>query len=325
MKTLKTYIEKINDPIRQQMLNYLAIEIELDRNIFENFDLSNKCMYDGQYDLALFVCKKIMSKETPYLCFYENELSDFKNIFFQKLEIMFDSSKDHYDSKVKYDEDTKKFKELKIFLNFKEHSYSNLKQNMKTIIHELDHAYRDWESYINDEEFHLYDFAKPGTRYYKSAKWDNDFKNDYAKKLVYHLEEIEQSAYLSEIYNDIKDLKFKDYKQLVDLAEQHSEAYQLYNMLLVSFSELVKNKNFANITLDDFCKQYNEINDTNFSNKEIVQEVTNKLSDYVSLMNKLLLNIYNEKIKLNESFCIIHRPNNEFNKFLSFMLKNNKN
>ena len=41
---------------------------------------------------------------------------------------MFDSSKDHYDSKVKYDEDTKKFKELKIFLNFKEHSYSNLKQ-----------------------------------------------------------------------------------------------------------------------------------------------------------------------------------------------------
>lgn len=325
MKTLKTYIEKINDPIRQQMLNYLAIEIELDRNIFENFDLSNKCMYDGQYDLALFVCKKIMSKETPYLCFYENELSDFKNIFFQKLEIMFDSSKDHYDSKVKYDEDTKKFKELKIFLNFKEHSYSNLKQNMKTIIHELDHAYRDWESYINDEEFHLYDFAKPGTRYYKSAKWDNDFKNDYAKKLVYHLEEIEQSAYLSEIYNDIKDLKFKDYKQLVDLAEQHSEAYQLYNMLLVSFSELVKNKNFANITLDDFCKQYNEITDANLSNKEIVQEVTDKLSDYVSLMNKLLLNIYNENIKLNESFCIMHRPNNEFNKFLSFMLKNNKN
>lgn len=74
-----------------------------------------------------------------------------------------------------------------------------------------------------------------------------------------------------------------------------------------------------------FCKQYNEINDTNFSNKEIVQEVTYKLSDYVSLMNKLLLNIYNEKIKLNESFCIMHRPNNEFNKILSFMLKNNKN
>ena len=57
----------------------------LDRNIFENFDLSNKCMYDGQYDLALFVCKKIMSKETPYLCLYENELSNFKNIFFQKI------------------------------------------------------------------------------------------------------------------------------------------------------------------------------------------------------------------------------------------------
>lgn len=324
MKTLKTYIEQTNDPIRQQMLNYLAIEIELDRNIFENFDLSNKCMYDGQYDLALFACKKIMSKETSYLCLYENELSNFKNIFFQKLEIMFDNSKDHYDSKVKYDEDMKKFKELKIFLNFKEHSYSNLKQNMKTVIYELDHAYKDWESYANNEEFHLYDFARPGTRYYKSAKWDNDFKNDYAKKLVYHLEEIEQSAYLSEIYNDIKDLKFKEYKQLVDLAEQHSEAYQLYNMLLVSFAELVKNKKFSSITLDDFCKQYNEINDTNLSNKEIVQEVTDKLSDYVSLMNKLLLNIYNENIKLNESFDIMYRPNNEFSKILSFILKNGK-
>lgn len=325
MKTLKTYIEQTNDPIRQQMLRFLKSEVLLDRNVFENFDLQNKCMYDGQYDLALFVCKNIMTKETPYLCYYDNELSDFKNIFFQKLEIMFDSSKDHYDSKVKYDEDTKKFKELKIFLNFREHSYSNLKQNVKTIIHELDHAYRDWESYINNEEFHLYDFAKPGTRYYKSAKWDNDFKNDYAKKLVYHLEEIEQSAYLSEIYNDIKDLKFKDYKQLVDLAEQHSEAYQLYNMLLASFSTLVKNKKFANITLDEFCKQYNEINDTNLSNKEIVQEITDKLSDYVSLMNKLLLTIYNESIKLNESFCIMHRPNNEFNKILNFMIENNKN
>lgn len=325
MKALKTYIEQINDPIRQQMLNYLTVEIELDRNVFENFDLSNKCMYDGQYDLALFVCKKIMIEEKPYLCFYENELSEFKNIFFEKLEIMFDSSKDHYDSKVNYDKAEKKFKELKIFLNFKEHSYSNLKQNMKAIIHELDHAYRDWESYINDEEFHLYDFAKPGTRYYKSTKWDNDFKNDYAKKLVYHLEEIEQSAYLSEIYNDIKDLKFKDYKQLVDLAEQHSEAYQLYNMLLASFSELVKNKKFANIRLDDFCKQYNEINDTNLSNKEIVQEVTDKLSDYVSLMNKLLLKIYNEKVSINESLNVMHRPNNEFNKILRFILENNKN
>lgn len=142
--------------------------------------------------------------------------------------------------------------------------------------------------------------------------------------LVHHLEEIEQSAYLSEIYNDIKDLKFKDYKQLVNLAEQHSEAYQLYNMLLVSFSNLVKNKKFANITLDNFCKQYNEINDTNLSNKEIVQEVTDKLSNYVSLMNKLLLNIYNENIKLNESFGIMHRSNNEFNKILSFMLENDK-
>ena len=324
MKSLKTYIEQIDDPIRQQMLNYLAIEIELNRNVFENFDLSNKCMYDGQYDLAMFVCKKAMEKETPYLCFYKNELSAFKNIFFEKLEIMFDSSKDHYDSKVKYDEDTKKFKELKIFLNIKEHSYFNLKQNMKTVVHELNHAYKDWESYVNNEEFHLYDFSKPGTRYYNSTKWTNDFKDDYAKKLVYHLEEIEQSAYLSEIYNDVKDLKFKDYKQLVDLAEQHSEAYQLYNMLLVSFSELVKNKKFASITLDDFCEQYNELNDTKLSNKEIVKEVTDKLSNYVSLMNKLLLNIYNESVKLNEASETMHRPNNEFNKILSFMLENHK-
>ena len=156
-------------------------------------------------------------------------------MFFDKLEIMFDNSKDHYDSKVNYDKNTKRFKGLKIFLNVKEHSYSNLKQNMKAIIHELDHAYKDWESYINNEEFHLYDFSKPGTRYYKSIKWNNDFKNDYAKKLVYHLEELEQSAYLSEIYNNIKDLKFKDYKQLVDLAEQHSEAYQLYSISFCTF------------------------------------------------------------------------------------------
>ena len=47
--------------------------------------------------------------------------------------------------------------------------------------------------------------------------------------------------------------------------------------------------------------------------KKIVQEVTYKLSDYVYLMNKLLLNIYNERVKLNEASEIMHRPNNEFN------------
>ena len=46
MKTLKTYIEQTNDPIRQQMLNYLAIKIELDRNICENFDVSNVTQID---------------------------------------------------------------------------------------------------------------------------------------------------------------------------------------------------------------------------------------------------------------------------------------
>lgn len=326
MKTLKTYIEQTNDPIRQQMLRFLKSEVLLDRNIFnETLDLENDCLYKGQRELAIYVAEKILKEKSPYLVFYKNDLKDFENIFFEKLEIEYSTKNSGFRSKVKFDNETKSFKTVEIVLNTEENKYEFFKHNVKTLIHELDHAYRDWESYVNNEEFHLYDFAKPGTRYYKSAKWDNDFKNDYAKKLVYHLEEIEQSAYLSEIYNDIKDLKFKDYKQLVDLAEQHSEPYQLYNMLLTSFSELVKNKKFASITLDDFCKQYNEITDENLSNKEIVQEVTDKLSDYVSLMNKLLLNIYNESVKLNEASETMHRPNNEFNKILSFMLENHKN
>ena len=277
MKTLKTYIEQTNDPIRQQMLRFLKSEVLLDRNIFnETLDLENDCLYKGQRELAIYVAEKILKEKSPYLVFYKNDLKDFENIFFEKLEIEYSTKYSGFRSKVKFDNETKSFKTVEIVLNTEENKYEFFKHNVKTLIHELDHAYRDWESYINNEEFHLYDFAKPGTRYYKSSKWDNDFKNDYVKKLVYHLEEIEQSAYLSEIYNDIKDLKFKDYKQLVDLAEQHSEAYQLYNMLLTSFSELVKNKKFASITLDDFCKQYNEITDENLSNKEIVQEVTDK-------------------------------------------------
>lgn len=326
MKILKTYIEQINDPIRQQILRFLKSEVLLDRNVFnETLNLENDCLYKGQRELAIYVAEKILKEKSPYLVFYKNDLKNFENIFFEKLEIEYSTKNSGFRSKVKFDNETKSFKTVEIVLNAEENKYEFFKHNVKTLIHELDHTYRDWESYVNDEEFHLYDFSKPGTRYYKSAKLDNDFKNDYAKKLVYHLEEIEQSAYLSEIYNDLKDLKFKDYKQLVDLTEQHSEAYQLYNMLLLSFSELVKNKKFSSVTLDDFCKQYNEITNSNLSNKEIVKEVTDKLSDYVSLMNKLLLNIYNESVKLNEASETMHRPNNEFNKILSFMLENHKN
>ena len=59
MKTLNTYIEQTKDPIRQQMLNYLAIEIELDRNIFENFDLSNVTQIDFLYKIVYSVNKSI--------------------------------------------------------------------------------------------------------------------------------------------------------------------------------------------------------------------------------------------------------------------------
>lgn len=320
MKTLKQFYQQSNDPIRQQVLRYLEVEIGLNNNVFENFDLSNNCMYKGQYDLAIFIGEQILKNNSPYLSFSDKDLCKFDNVFFEKLEILFDSSKDHYDSKVEYDLKTKKFKILKIFLNFKEHHYSDFKQNVKTIIHELDNAFRDWESYVNNEKIHLFDFAKPGTRYFKCSKWENIFEKDYTKKLLYYLEEIEQSAYFSEIFNDVKNLKYKDYKQFLDLVEENSETYQIYNNLLVSFIKLSKNRSFGKITLEYFCKQFNEINDTNLSENEIVNEITSKLTDCVNTINKVLFKIYDEKTKTNESGILIV-PNNEFCKTLKLMVE----
>ena len=63
MKTLKTYIEQTNDPIRQQMLRFLKSEVLLDRNIFnETLDLENDCLYKGQRELAIYVAEKILKE-----------------------------------------------------------------------------------------------------------------------------------------------------------------------------------------------------------------------------------------------------------------------
>ena len=59
MKSLKTYIEQIDDPIRQHMLRFLKSEVLLDRNVFnETLDLENDCLYKGQRELAIYVAEK---------------------------------------------------------------------------------------------------------------------------------------------------------------------------------------------------------------------------------------------------------------------------
>ena len=174
MKTLKTYIEQTNDPIRQQMIRFLKSEVLLDRNIFnETLDLENDCLYKGQRELAIYVAEKILKEKSPYLVFYKNDLKDFENIFFEKLEIEYSTKDSGFRSKVKFDNETKSFKTVEIVLNTEENKYEFFKHNVKTLIHELDHAYRDWESYIKNEKFHLYDFARPGTRYYKCIQWSD--------------------------------------------------------------------------------------------------------------------------------------------------------
>ena len=220
MKTLKTYIEQINDPIRQQMLRFLKSEVLLDRNIFnETLDLENDCPYKGQRELAIYVAEKILKEKSPYLVFYKNDLKNFDNIFFEKLEIEYSTKNSGFRSKVKFDNETKSFKTVEIVLNTEENKYEFFKHNVKTLIHELDHAYRDWESYVKNEKFHLYDFSRPGTRYYKCTQWSNIAAKDYTKRVIYYLEEFEKSAYLSEIKNDLEDLSYNDYKELIDLAE----------------------------------------------------------------------------------------------------------
>lgn len=124
MKTLKTYIEQTNDPIRQQMLRFLKSEVLLDRNIFnETLDLENDCLYKGQRELAIYVAEKILKEKSPYLVFYKNDLKDFENIFFEKLEIEYSTKNSGFRSKVKFDNETKSFKTVEIVLNTEENKY----------------------------------------------------------------------------------------------------------------------------------------------------------------------------------------------------------
>ena len=161
--------------------------------------------YNGQIKLAILVSKYIFKRtkltNDKYIKYvlYGNELKSFENIFFDKLIVIYNEScYTNYDMTSEYNDETKKFNQIKIFINSRENkTYNDI---LVSLVHELTHAWEDYNRRIKDDKLSLYNTLS-NSNYKELISHINSFNDfsDLCAKILYMFKRFEKNAYISEL------------------------------------------------------------------------------------------------------------------------------
>lgn len=296
MKTLKDYITKTTT---NNYINSIVIENELQLHFYAEFIVGD-CTFDeiverygsylGQKELVLDLAKeidKIIINSDPEDTFVldKKDLDEYSNIFFNELEIKFSDDTAYVPNKSKFIKQDNIFDKVLIHVNPK--IYNNYKNLAKALMHEILHAWDNYQSYVKDSKFNLYDLTKIGSKYSKTLYNDNKDISNICKRICNMVSKIEQNAYLNELTIEL-DLEKFDINKYHSTEEAYEAAYEIFINSDVWYQYsglwnwLVEFNNEA--SKDDkkiFADTYNEINNTTYK----FAKVYNKLD---GLFNKIL-------------------------------------
>ena len=277
--------------------------------------------YNGQIKLAILVSKYIFKRtkltNDKYIKYvlYANELKSFENIFFDKLIVTYNEScYTNYDMTSEYNDETKKFNQIKIFINSRENkTYNDI---LVSLVHELTHAREDYNRRIKDDKLSLYNTLS-NSNYKELISHINSFNDfsDLCAKILYMFKRFEKNAYISELsvalHNSNK--KINNYKDALDVF-YNTETYKEYYILYEAF------KKFYNE--NDFIKYYkNHIK--NISPNKIYKILNNQ---FINIFNKIssivpkLYYKYSLESNKNEINNKLIKPFNAFNEQLVLLL-----
>ena len=294
-------MKNLSDYIKKSYNNYknIIIENELQLHFYAEFIVGD-CSYNeicerygsylGQKELILDLAKEIdliISNNDPEDTFIldKNDLSEYSNIFFNKLEIQFSNNTAYIPNKSNFINKDNLFDKVFIYINPK--IYNNYKSIAKALMHEILHAWDNYQSYIKNAKFNLHDLTKIGSKYSKTLYNDDKDISNICKRICNMVSQAEQNAYLNELTIEL-DLEKFDITKYHSAEEAYKDAYDIfinsdiwyqYSGLWNWFSEFKNNSSKNEKEL--FTKTYNEINNTKYN----FNKIYNKLD---GLFNKIL-------------------------------------
>lgn len=319
MKSIKKYItnQKLDDVLYEDIYNdlYNINEIYFTFNrdihyIFENFKINKiKHVYNGCNELSEFILEKIkehnskLTKEKFLIQINKEELKNIQNIFFKEIFISVDIDRDKYKNpKANYEVWQDNIKEYKAFKYDEKENLFNFVNISVTLgegyiltsdifVHELIHAYEDYNLYSNKNNETLYSKLKETNYFDTINKLSN--KIDKYEKFLYNLEYVlnphEQNAFIAQltqiINNKCKSIKGDDVKQLYEYIYKNDKLFMDFNNLYHNFKYFINH----NREWELLCEKYNKINKTNLDKEHIYAKLSKKIYKFKNkLVNSIL-------------------------------------
>ena len=307
MKPFDNYIKDIS-------LNYISNEVKRYINIRSIFDnlhitlneqllLEGSGLYKGCYELAKYIDNKVFNSNENKIIINTNELK-FQNIFAKEiiLNINRNSSEEYagyiFANKLnlKYNEDRwlvkeNLFKFIEIELNFN----NKTKSVIDLIIHELDHAYDDYQQYKNNGTTYQYKYIKSNYKLFDTHKDDDEFTK-LVKAINYIFIKFETHAYITQIRGEINK-KFNNISEAYDFIEKNSYTWMQLKIVKNNAEYILQNKKYLN----NYCEVYKSITNTQKSNNKIIKELENNLNKYwKKVINHVYLLLIENSINENK-------------------------
>lgn len=284
-------MKTLNDYIIDEELNYISNSVRkyiYINNIFNNLHitvneqllLEGSGLYKGCYDLAKYINSIVFNSEDNEIIIDTKKLS-FANIFTKKIILKIDrNSNENYAgyvfanklnknyNKERWSEKENIFNFIEIKLNFN----TEQKTIIDLIIHELDHAYDDYQNYKNNGTTYEYKYINCNYSVFDKNKSDDNF-TFLVKYINYMFIKFETHAYISQIRGEINK-KFNNISEAYDFIETKSEVWKMFKIIKNNAEYILQNKKYA----EKYCKVYKNITNTKKTNSKIINELEYNLN-----------------------------------------------
>jgi len=226
------------------------------------------------------------------------------------------------------------FDKIDIYLNPEEDGKS-YKDVAIAIMHEILHAWNDYQSYLKGAKFNLSKLTDKSSKYYKTLFYDNNKEpniKDACKRICYNVSQFEQNAYLNELNIELEtsDFDVNKYNRIEDAYNAaynifiNSNVWQQYSSLW-DFLNRLKNE-FEDKDREEFKNEYNRINSTNLSFSRIYSKLDGLFNKILKTMEKRVPKIfkdyYDEQINkiMKENGGLVHLSNDFIKELKYFTL-----
>lgn len=334
MRDLKEYMS--DDQIIDDSLDlHFYAEFILNESFKKSYFIINEQYgsYIGQKELIMGLTKEIWpiieNKDPQNIFKYtKKDLEKYRNIFFDELQIYMNTKDTSYASKLsKYDENSKMFNKVIIYINYKDiECYNDL---CSAIMHEMLHAYNEYMNYITKSKIKFKDLVGKDTPYSRTIS-DNETINveNICKRMLHDIRKFEQNACMSQLTIELENSNFDASKYHTSI-EAYRAAKQIFinsevwNQYTSLYRMLNKYKNSKNDIKKRFTDTYNDINSTNLTFNKIYKNLKAQFDKILLRMEtispKLFYNYYQKQISESKEHEDLHTPGKSLIKFLEYM------